>query len=132
MGVDVDSFQSNEEGALVTKIGESFGKCDGIIINPAAYTHTSVALRDAILACRIPCVEVHLSNIYSREEFQAQEPYRCSVCRADIGIRRDELCAGAGRTYKSFECQEEIRISFVEVGNRRLLTCEIKDKVLMR
>jgi 3-dehydroquinate dehydratase II len=68
--VDVESVQSNEEGTLVTKIGETSGKYDGIIINPAAYTHTSVALRDAILACKVPCVEVHLSNIYSREEFR--------------------------------------------------------------
>jgi 3-dehydroquinate dehydratase-2 len=70
IGVDVDYIQSNEEGTLVTKIGETAGKYDGIIINPAAYTHTSVALRDAILACKVPCVEVHLSNIYSREEFR--------------------------------------------------------------
>ncbi|MDD4870458.1 MAG: type II 3-dehydroquinate dehydratase [Kiritimatiellae bacterium] len=70
LGVDVESIQSNEEGALVTKIGETSGKYDGIIINPAAYTHTSVALRDAILACKVPCVEVHLSNIYRREEFR--------------------------------------------------------------
>lgn len=70
LGVDVESFQSNEEGALVTRIGDSMGKFDGMVINPAAYTHTSVALRDAIQACRVPCVEVHLSNIYSREEFR--------------------------------------------------------------
>lgn len=70
LGVDVEAVQSNEEGALVTRIGECMGKYDGIVINPAAYTHTSVALRDAILACKVPCVEVHLSNIYSREEFR--------------------------------------------------------------
>jgi len=70
LGLNVESFQSNEEGTLVTRIGKCMGKYDGIIINPAAYTHTSVALRDAILACRVPCVEVHLSNIYSREEFR--------------------------------------------------------------
>jgi 3-dehydroquinate dehydratase-2 len=70
LGVDVENVQSNEEGSLVTRIGECMGKYDGIVINPAAYTHTSVALRDAILACKVPCVEVHLSNIYSREEFR--------------------------------------------------------------
>lgn len=70
LGLKVESIQSNEEGVIVTIIGECMGKYDGIIINPAAYTHTSVALRDAILACRVPCVEVHLSNIYSREEFR--------------------------------------------------------------
>jgi 3-dehydroquinate dehydratase-2 len=68
--VELDTFQSNEEGALVTKIGESAGVYDGLIINPAAYTHTSVALRDAISACGVPCVEVHLSNTHAREEFR--------------------------------------------------------------
>lgn len=70
MGVEIESFQSNEEGALVTAIGESHGRFDGLIINPAAYTHTSVALRDALQACSVPCIEVHLSNIYAREEFR--------------------------------------------------------------
>ena len=69
-GVELDTFQSNEEGVLVTKIGESGGNYDGLIINPAAYTHTSVALRDAIKACGLPCVEVHLSNTHAREEFR--------------------------------------------------------------
>ena len=68
--ITVDAFQSNEEGALVTRIGRSAGKYDGIIFNPAAYTHTSVALRDALLAAKVPCVEVHLSNIHAREEFR--------------------------------------------------------------
>ncbi len=70
LGVEVDSVQSNDEGALVTRIGACMGDYDGIILNPAAYTHTSVAMRDAIIACRVPCVEVHLSNIYSREAFR--------------------------------------------------------------
>ena len=68
--VSVDAFQSNEEGAIVSKIQEASEKYDGIILNPAAYTHTSVALRDAVLTCGIPCVEVHLSNIHAREEFR--------------------------------------------------------------
>ena len=70
LGAQVDAFQSNEEGALVTRIGKSAGKYAGIIFNPAAYTHTSVALRDALMASRVPCVEVHLSNIHAREEFR--------------------------------------------------------------
>jgi len=70
LGVEIESFQSNEEGALVTRIGGSMGKVDRIILNPAGYTHTSVALRDAIQATRIPCVEVHLSNIQAREHFR--------------------------------------------------------------
>ena len=63
-------FQSNHEGELVDLIGSARGHYDGILINPAAYTHTSVALRDALSACGIPAVEVHLSNIYAREEFR--------------------------------------------------------------
>jgi 3-dehydroquinate dehydratase-2 len=62
--------QSNVEGELVTAIGKAMGKCDGILINPAAYTHTSVAIRDALAAVGIPVVEVHLSNTHSREEFR--------------------------------------------------------------
>lgn len=70
LGVEIETFQSNEEGALVTRVGQSTGQYDGIILNPAAYTHTSVALCDALKAVDTPCVEVHLSNIYSREEFR--------------------------------------------------------------
>ncbi len=62
--------QSNVEGELVTAIGRAMGKFDGILINPAAYTHTSVAIRDALAAVGIPVVEVHLSNTHSREEFR--------------------------------------------------------------
>jgi len=69
-GVEADFFQSNDEGALVSKIGEAAGHYDGLIFNPAAYTHTSVALRDALMAVKLPCVEVHLSNPQNREEFR--------------------------------------------------------------
>lgn len=72
LGVKVEAFQSNEEGALVTRIGESPGRYDGILFNPAAYTHTSIALRDALSATGIPCVEVHLSNVHAREPFRHQ------------------------------------------------------------
>lgn len=70
LGCAVTTFQSNHEGELVEQIHRSADKVDGIVINPAAYTHTSVALRDALLGCHIPFVEVHLSNIYRREEFR--------------------------------------------------------------
>jgi len=66
----VEIFQSNIEGELVEKIQKAYGKFDAIIINPAAYTHTSVAIRDAILAVGIPTIEVHLSNVYKREDFR--------------------------------------------------------------
>jgi 3-dehydroquinate dehydratase-2 len=70
LDVELDAFQSNEEGVLVTTIGQASGVYDGIIINPAAYTHTSIALRDAIKASGVPCVEVHLSNTHARESFR--------------------------------------------------------------
>lgn len=68
--IELDYFQSNIEGEIVDKIQKAAGNCQGILINPAAYTHTSVAIRDAIAAIPIPTVEVHISNIYSREEFR--------------------------------------------------------------
>ncbi len=68
--VSVDFFQSNHEGEIVSRIGQAPERYDAIVINPAAYTHTSVAIRDAIAAVKLPTVEVHLSNIYAREEFR--------------------------------------------------------------
>jgi len=68
--ISLEIFQSNHEGEIVDKIGRSKKTCAALLINPAAYTHTSVAIRDAILATDIPTVEVHLSNIYSREDFR--------------------------------------------------------------
>lgn len=70
INVEVNFYQSNIEGELVNKIQEAKGYFDGIVMNPAAYTHTSVAIRDAILAVNIPTVEIHLSNIHTREEFR--------------------------------------------------------------
>lgn len=70
LGVKVETFQSNHEGAIVDAIQEAYGRIDGIVINPAAYTHTSVAILDALKAVSIPTVEVHLSDIYSRDEFR--------------------------------------------------------------
>lgn len=70
MGIDIAFVQSNSEGDIVNVIHQSMGKVDAIVINPAAYTHTSVAIRDALLAVAIPVIEVHLSNIHKREEFR--------------------------------------------------------------
>ena len=69
-GVKLEVKQSNHEGELVTWVQEARGQFDAIVVNPAAYTHTSVALRDAVLSADVPTVEVHLSNIYQREEFR--------------------------------------------------------------
>ncbi len=70
LGVNVSFFQSNHEGELVQKIQDAMGVYQAIVINPGAYTHTSIALRDAILSTGIPTIEAHISNIYKREEFR--------------------------------------------------------------
>ena len=70
LGLQVECFQSNHEGEIVDKIQQAYGVFDGIVINPAAYTHTSVAILDALKAVAIPTVEVHLSDVDSREEFR--------------------------------------------------------------
>ncbi len=70
LGVEIECFQSNHEGALVDRVQGAPGRFDGILINPAAYTHTSVALRDALVAVGLPFVEVHLSNVHAREPFR--------------------------------------------------------------
>jgi len=81
--VNLKIVQSNHEGQIVDLIGKSPENFDFIIINPAAYTHTSIAIRDAISACSIPAIEVHLSNIYSREEFR-QHSLIAGVCKGQI------------------------------------------------
>lgn len=70
LGLEVELFQSNHEGAIVDKIQAAYGVFDGILINPAAYTHTSVAILDALKAVALPTVEVHLTDISSREKFR--------------------------------------------------------------
>jgi len=82
-GVELDWFQSDIEGELVSKIGASRGQYNGIIMNPAAYTHTSIAIRDALQAVSVPCVEVHLSNIHAREPFR-HTSLTAAVCVGQI------------------------------------------------
>ena len=83
LGVEFEQFQSNHEGALVDKIQESYGKVDGIVINPAAYTHTSIAILDALKAVSIPAVEVHISDVDAREPFR-QVSYAGMYCEKTV------------------------------------------------
>jgi len=83
LGLEVSFFQSNAEGDLVDAIQKAAGSCSALILNPAAYTHTSVALRDALAAVELPAVEVHLSNIYAREEFR-RTSLTAPLCRGVI------------------------------------------------
>ncbi len=83
LGVDVEMFQSNHEGEIVEKIHSAYNNAAGIVINPGAYTHTSVAIRDAIAAVNIPTVEVHMTNIHAREDFR-HSSLIAPVCMAQI------------------------------------------------
>ena len=83
LGVELEQYQSNHEGDLVDKIQWAYGKVDGIVINPAAYTHTSVAILDALKAVSIPAVEVHISDVDSREPFR-QISYAGMACGKTI------------------------------------------------
>lgn len=103
-GVSVELFQSNHEGAIVDKIQSAYGRMHGIVINPAAYTHTSVAILDALKAVALPAVEVHLSDVNSREPFR-QISYAGMACEESFiglgfeGYRRaiQYLCQKYGR-----------------------------------
>lgn len=88
-GIDLEFFQSNHEGAIVDEIQRAYGVMDGIIINPAAYTHTSIAILDALKAVGLPAVEVHLSDISARESFR-RHSYISAACLATIAGRHFE------------------------------------------
>lgn len=83
--IDVEQYQSNHEGDLVDKIQWAYGKVDGIVINPAAYTHTSVAILDALKAVAIPAVEVHISDVDAREPFRQISYAGLACCRTIKG-----------------------------------------------
>ncbi len=82
-GIETEIYQSNHEGAIVDKIQDAYGKFDGIVINPAAYTHTSVAILDALKAVSIPTVEVHISDVDKRENFRKISFIR-PICKKSI------------------------------------------------
>ncbi|MGH7932955.1 MAG: type II 3-dehydroquinate dehydratase [Candidatus Binataceae bacterium] len=101
LGMIVETFQSNSEGAMVDRIQAARGQIDVLIINPAAYTHTSVAIRDALSAIDVPVVEVHLSNVYRRE------PFRHHSTIADIAIGRI-MGFGADTYYLALRAAENL------------------------
>ena len=92
LGIEIEQYQSNHEGCLVDKIQEAYGMFQGIVINPAAYTHTSVAILDALKSVAIPAVEVHISNLDARESFR-QISYPGMYCEKTIkGQGLDGYC----------------------------------------
>ncbi len=84
--IDVEVFQSNHEGAIVDRIQAAMGDCDGIVINPAAYTHTSVAILDALKAVQLPAVEVHISDVSQREDFRQVSYARLACVKTYMGL----------------------------------------------
>ena len=88
-GMEVEVFQSNHEGAIVDKIQQALGTFDGIVINPAAYTHTSVAILDALKAVQIPAVEVHISDVSKREDFRQVSYARLACLKTYMGLGLD-------------------------------------------
>lgn len=91
LDVEVETFQSNHEGELVTKIQQARGRCAALVINAGAYTHTSVAILDAVLASDLPVIEVHLSNLYKRETFR----HHSYIARAAVG----QICGFGADSY---------------------------------
>ncbi len=89
LGAEVECFQSNSEGALIDKIQSAYGVCDGIIINPGAYTHYSYAIHDALKSVNLPAIEVHLSDINSREEFRRISVVKPACCAQIAGLGKD-------------------------------------------
>ena len=114
-GLEVECFQSNSEGSIVDRIQQAYGVIDGIVINPAAYTHTSIAIPDALRAVGIPAVEVHLSDIHKREKYR-QVSYTSEACFATI----------MGKGFEGY--REAIFALQAELGNSLCRKGQIKTK----
>lgn len=101
LGLKLEAFQSNAESDLIDRVQAASGKVDFILINPGAFTHTSLALRDAILAVEIPFIEIHISNIYAREEFRKQSYFSDIAVGtiAGLGAKGYELALRAAHEY---------------------------------
>lgn len=94
LGIDIETTQSNFEGEIINEIQQALNKFDGILINPGGYTHTSVAIRDAISSVNLPTVEVHMTNIFAREEFR-HKSFITPVCIGQIcGFGKDSYKLG--------------------------------------
>ena len=107
LGAGITIVQSNHEGKIVDLIGKARKKYVGILINPAAYTHSSIALRDALLACGLPAVEVHLSNIYKREEFR-QHSMTAPACVGQVaGFGMESYLLGLRGLVSSLKTQQK-------------------------
>lgn len=100
LGIEVSFFQSNHEGAIIDRIQESYGVFDGLVINPAGYSHTSVAIADAINAVSIPTIEVHISDISSREEFRHRSVTGTAALEIIYGKGFDGYCEAVTKLYK--------------------------------
>lgn len=100
LGIEVSFFQSNHEGAIIDRIQESYGVFDGLVINPAGYSHTSVAIADAINAVSIPTIEVHISDISSREEFRHRSITGTAALEIIYGKGVDGYCEAVTKLYK--------------------------------
>lgn len=100
--VDVEIFQSNHEGCIVDKIQQAYQNADGIVINPAAYTHTSVAILDALKAVGIPAVEVHLSDVSTREDFRQISYAGMACCKTFMGLGFEGYRCAIGHLVDNF------------------------------
>jgi 3-dehydroquinate dehydratase-2 len=103
-GVEVTLFQSNHEGALVDEIQKAYGVMDGIVINPAAYTHTSISILDAVKAVGIPTVEVHISKVEQREDFRQVSYIRAACIGTITGLGTDGYLRAIDKLEEQYAC----------------------------